>query len=187
MSETPVLPEPTPAPKLNLWNRMRQTWWSRALIDISTAFLIFFGVSTYQGWDLIGSGEEAPDFALQTMDGTQMTLSEHRGKPVLLAFWAPWCSVCTVETGNISGIKASMGEDVHVISVVVGYEDKAQVRAFMDEHEVDYPVMLGTRALAKDYAVSKFPTLYVLDEEGRIDHAEIGYTTELGLRWRLMF
>ena len=156
-------------------------------MDLLLAAAVFVGVTSFQGRNLIEGGAPAPDFSLEALDGGRHTLSEHRGKRVLLVFWAPWCGVCKVESGNVSAIHASGDEGVEVLSVVVGYEDRAAVERFVEEHGVDYPVLMGDGRLARQYAVTKFPTLYVVDEEGRIEHAELGYTSELGLRWRLFF
>lgn len=144
-------------------------------------------VAYVQTLDLLGRGEEAPAFSLYDMEGEQHSLESYGGKKTLLAFWAPWCSVCKVETGTLSSLQADLGEDVNVVSVVVGYEGKDEVRAFMEEHGVDYTVLLGNRSISKAYAVNKFPTLYVLDEKGRVQNTMEGYTSGVGLRWRLWF
>ncbi len=185
MSE-PV-PDPAgPGPE-SRWQRLRRRWWARWLMDGALALAIFFVAMAFQGRDLIGSGQVAPDFTLPAMEGQARALSDMRGKKTLLVFWAPWCGVCGAESGTISSIARSGDEGVEVLSVVLGYDGRDTVRRFMDEHEVDYPVLLGDDEIAEAYAVNKFPTLYVIDEEGRIEHADVGYTTELGLRLRLLF
>mgnify|MGYP000374441071 CR=1 FL=1 len=156
--------------------------WAR---DIGIGLLVFMGVTAYQTMDLLGSGQEAPGFSTRDMNGQPRALADYQGKPTLMVFWAPWCGVCGVESSNISDVAEAVGDDANVISVVVGYEGLDSVREFMTEHEVDYPVLLGNSRITKEYAVNKFPTMYILDSEGRVQHTSVGFTTELGLRARL--
>lgn len=169
------------------WARLRSHWAARWALDGLMMAVVFYIVLSIQAAGLLGSGEPAPAFELRDMKGELHSLAQYQGKPVVLVFWAPWCGVCKVESGNISGVQAAYGDDVQVLSIVLGYDGLESVRRFMSEQEVDYPVLLGSRALGKQYAVDKFPTTYILDEEGRIDHALVGYTSEIGLRARLWF
>jgi peroxiredoxin len=181
-------PPVTPSCSLRAgWARMRQRRWFRWATDLAMFGLIFGGVQAVQSLGLVGAGDPAPDFALTTVDGEAVSLSGLKGKKTVLAFWAPWCSVCQVESASLSKLQEGAGEDYQVVSVVLGYEGSEDVRAFMNRHGVDYPVLMGDRGIADDYAVSKFPTLYVLDEDGRVEHSTVGYTSTLGMRWRLWF
>lgn len=190
--QEPDTPPPTPpdteAQGLRAtWRRWRRKAWFRWVTDIATFLLIFGGVQWVQALGLVGAGEPAPAFTLSSVDGEQISLEQLKGRKTVLAFWAPWCSVCRVESANLSKVQEDAGEDYQVMSVVLGYQGMEDVRAFMNSHDVDYPVLLGDRSIADDYAVSKFPTLYILDEEGRIEHSSVGYTSTLGIRWRLWF
>jgi hypothetical protein len=78
-----------------------------------------------------------------------------------------------------------VGDSAHVLSVAVAYEDEEEVRRFAREQEVDYPVLLGGSELRGAFHVDQFPTTFFVSSEGRIERASVGYTTRLGLLWRL--
>jgi hypothetical protein len=71
------------------------------------------------------------------------------------------------------------------MTVAVAYEDEEDVRRFVRERAADYPVLLGDSELTRAFRVDRFPTTFVLSSEGRIQQSTVGYTTRLGLLWRL--
>ena len=73
-----------------------------------------------------------------------------------------------------------------MVSVVLDYQGRADIEKFIDEQGVDYPVLMGDRQTAVDYNVSAYPTMYIIDEEGKIEHAVAGYSTTLGMLWRVL-
>jgi peroxiredoxin len=166
------------------WNRARTRWWVRGSVDLALVALVFTAVSAWQTRHL-PKGTPAPDFSLRTLSGEQVRLSELRGKPVVLAIWAPWCGVCKMESSTLSGLRHMVGDSAHVLSVAVAYEDEEDVRRFAREQEVDYPVLLGGAELMGALKVEQFPTTFFVSSEGRIERASVGYTTRLGLLWRM--
>lgn len=191
MSQT--APEPVAPRKsegvLSAWARARAwvkaRWWARWGVDGLLAIVVLSAIMTWQSASLLDDGVPAPDFALRALDGPNQSLSEYRGKKTLLVFWAPWCGVCRTETDTISSIYDGGRGDYNVVSVALGYEDIASVKEFVTTEGVDYPVLLGHAGVRDAYAVEKYPTLYILDEEGRVEDTMIGYTTGIGLRARL--
>jgi peroxiredoxin len=167
------------------WHRARQRWWVRWGVDLAVATLLFLGVMAWQTRHLPSAGTLAPDFQLRTLTGEQVRLSELRGKPVVLEFWAPWCPVCKAESSTMSAVRRLAGERAHVLTVAVAYENEADVRRYVQEQGVDYPVLLGESSLTRSLHVDSFPTTFIISPEGRIEHATVGYTTRLGLLWRL--
>lgn len=171
---------------LNRWQKLRQKRWFRWSVDILILIAIFMAISIWQGRNLIGSGEPAPAFALTDMEGVDHNLADYKGKKTFIVFWAPWCPVCGAESDNISRIKSWMGDRVHVISVVLDYQGEDDIQGFIDKHNVNYPVLKGSRQVGQDYKVSAYPTMYVLNKEGEIDYTVPGYTTTFGMLWRAL-
>jgi peroxiredoxin len=167
------------------YRQARQRRWVRWGIDLALLAAFVLGLGAWQTRRHLAGGE-APAAVLTTLDGERVSLESLRGKPVLLAFWAPWCTVCAAESQNLSWVTRLAGRRAHVVSVAASFEDVGQVRAYVRDHAVDYPVLLGDDALLRAFRVDAFPTVYVLDADGRIRRSVTGYTTTLGLLARLL-
>ena len=156
------------------------------LRDLAFLAIVFAAVMAWQTRKLHGAGTPAPRLSLPTLDGGAISLQEQGGKKVVVAFWAPWCGVCKAEVGNLNALAEDAGDDLQVLTVALSYEDLDSVKRFVEEQGLRAPVLLGDSSVARDWNVDVFPTLYVIDEEGRVEHTMVGYTTELGLRLRLL-
>lgn len=173
----------------SLWQRLRSRRWSRWAIDIAIVVAILAAVSAYQSRHLLGDDDPVPPFELVSLDGTStLETDELRADRTIVYFWATWCSVCDVQAGAVSSMydRAADDEDLEVVSIVLQYSDRETVRAYVDEHDIDFPVYLGTEAVARGFEVESFPTTYVIDADSRIRHGTVGYTTRLGLWARVL-
>ncbi len=163
--------------------KLKAIRWRKVLLEVAFAAAIFAAVSAWQGRDLLGSGGPAPAFPTRTLDGVHFDPALLQGKKAIVAFWAPWCGVCKVEMPTLNALAK---DGVPVIGVALAYPDENSVRRFADEHQIAFPTLLGDDATGSAWQIGAYPTLYVVDEEGRIEHAVVGYTTKLGLRLRLL-
>jgi peroxiredoxin len=124
----------------------------------------------------------APDFSGTLLDGTPVRLSDLRGRPVLLQFWATWCPVCGLEQGSINAI----AKDHPVLSVAIDEGSAATVQGWMADKGVSYPVLHDPEMrIAGRYGIRGIPASFILDPAGNIRFAEAGYTSGIGLRVRL--
>jgi peroxiredoxin len=171
---------------LSWWDRLRSHTLGRWAIDLAIVALIFTGISMWQTKDLVGTGEAAPETVLQSFDGDIVDFDQYKGKKTMVVFWAPWCGVCGAESDNVDRVKSLLGDRINVTSVVLDYQNRQDIQDFIDEQGVEYPVLLGKTKTARNYNVNVFPTLYILDDEGRIEHTVAGYTTTFGMLWRVI-
>lgn len=130
-------------------------------------------------------GYSAPDFTLSTLDGGTLTLSDLRGKPVILNFWASWCGPCRVEIPALEAASQKAGSTAVIVGVDV-LESPAVVEAFVAEMGMTYPIALDTSGEVSDlYRVQGFPTTYFIDAQGVIVEVYHGQLNEPLLRDRI--
>lgn len=119
-------------------------------------------------------GRPAPDFTLPTLDGGEFRLSDYRGKPVVLNFWATWCGPCQRELPAIERA-AEHYRDVVVFAAVDQAETQQRVQAFVDEMGLTVIVpMDGEQVVGERYDVLGLPTTFFIDENGIIRSVWMG-------------
>lgn len=113
----------------------------------------------------IAFGELAPDFTLLNLDDEEISLSDYRGKIVLLNFWATWCGFCDAEMPDLNKLDDE-NDDVVVLAVNVG-ESKSTVEKYITKGGYEFEVVLDNKEqIVRTYLVGGFPTSYFIDEEG---------------------
>lgn len=121
-------------------------------------------------------GDPAPDFQLLTADVQSVVkLSDLRGKPVLVNFWASWCGPCREEMPDIQAAFSAAGGGLQVIGVNAKEADIV-ARGFAYDLGVDFPLVLDYDGrVSQQYRISGLPVSYFLDAEGVIRSVNIGY------------
>ena len=125
----------------------------------------------------------APDFTLQTPHGNYVSLSNFKGKAVLLNFWATWCAPCRTEIPVLIAMQARYGQKIQVVGIAV--DDAESVRRFEDEVGLNYVSLIGPTAgpeLMQRYgSAGQLPFTLVFDRTGVLRYRKTGelQTTEL--------
>jgi thiol-disulfide isomerase/thioredoxin len=122
-------------------------------------------------------GFAAPDFTLETLDGSQLTLSEFRGRPVMLNLWASWCLPCRVEMPAIERVyQRHRGDGLVVVGLNVTAQDsEAAARAFVQEFGLGFPIVLDRDGAASArYELMGLPSTYFIDRQGIVRNVIIG-------------
>ncbi len=121
---------------------------------------------------LVGNvqGVPAPDFTLASLDGNKVTLSEFRGKAILLNFWATWCPPCKVEMPWFEDLqKQYASQGLVVLGVAMDDSEPATIAKFASQLGVNYQVLLGTNKVSDDYGdVQYLPTTFYIGRDGAI-------------------
>lgn len=117
-----------------------------------------------------GSRQAAPEFMLKDAAGSDLRLSELRGKVVLLNFWATWCVPCRVEVPwFVEFQKTYTAQGFSVLGVSLDEMGWEAVRPYVAAQRINYPVLLGNEPLAKLYGgLDALPTTLLLDKQGRV-------------------
>ena len=163
--------------------------WRRKALSVALQLALLVGVvvvaSEWQARHLLARRAPAPALALRTLGGEEVSLEGARGRTVVLYFFAPWCSVCQYSSHNVVALRNARSErEVAIYAVGLDYESPADLERFARDHELNVPVLLGDDDVQRSFNVRSFPTIYVIDEDGRVRDRVIGYTTGLGLRLR---
>lgn len=120
-------------------------------------------------------GKEAPDFRVQALDGQYYQLSDFRGQPVWINFWASWCPPCRAENPDIQAVyEANRANGLVVLGVAIGEEDGA-VRGYVERTGLTYLNGLdrGTD-IAASYRIVGIPTHFFVDRDGILREWRIG-------------
>ncbi len=121
------------------------------------------------------NGEQpAPNFELVDMDGEKHRLSDYRGKPLIINFWATWCPPCREEMPSMNRAWRKAKDEVSMLAVNVG-EDEDTIFIFSADYPVDFTVLLDQSGdVIKQWPVKGLPTTFVLDREGNIRYMAVG-------------
>lgn len=121
------------------------------------------------------AGKPAPEFTFTDLQGKPVTLSDFKGKAVLLDFWTTWCGPCRADGPALDKLYGKYSsKDLMVIGISVD-EDRTTVEKFLKEHPHRYPIVLTTEnEMPRAYQIGVFPTYIVIDQDGKVSTATEG-------------
>lgn len=159
----------------------RQPIWRRYRgLLAGVAFLLLALLSACgQPEPLATEGAPAPDFELATYDGQKLSLSELRGKVVVLNFWATWCQPCRTEMPAFQSVyQEYWSREVEFVGVDLS-TDPTESRAFLQELGITYPNGADTKnQITKQYQVTGLPTTVVIGRDGNVERIWPGQISE---------
>jgi thiol-disulfide isomerase/thioredoxin len=118
----------------------------------------------------------AADFKLQDLSGKPVSLSDYRGKAVLIDFWATWCPPCRAAIPGLEKLhKSYASKGLVILGVSLDQGGWDSVTAFVQEQGITYAVLKGTDDVISDYQVRTIPMIVILNKEGKIVKRYIGY------------
>ena len=120
-------------------------------------------------------GKQADDFEFITIDGSNKTLSDYRGKIVLLDFWGTWCGPCVGEIPNMKKAYEKYNQKgFEIISIssdiIMKTKTEEEFKSFVKEKEMNWTHILdgNDRKIHNLYKISHWPTLFLVDRNGNI-------------------
>lgn len=136
---------------------------------------------------VLNDGQRAPDFSLKDSAGTNLRLSDYKGKAVLLNFWATWCRPCEVEVPMLMEFETRYkASGLSVIGVSMDDDGWKAVMPYIEKNKLNYPVVIGNQELVKQYGEEAMPMTMLIDREGKIAGVHLGlvdkktWETEIG-------
>jgi cytochrome c biogenesis protein CcmG, thiol:disulfide interchange protein DsbE len=162
------------------------TVFSLILLLLSAAW-IAFGPQPTLGVSISAprAGLLAPDFALDTLAGDSVRLSDLRGDPVIVNVWASWCPPCRSEMPAFERVyREYAGSGLHILAVnAISQDTLENARAFVVEHDLTFPIPLDdANVVLQGYRISAFPSTFFIDREGVIHKVVLGGVSEALLR-----
>jgi peroxiredoxin len=158
------------------------TKWRGYVINLMMFIVLVVGIRTWQQRDMM-SGMALP------LQGTTLArlpyeLPSKPSKPMLVHFWATWCSICRAEQSTIASVAHDYPDNIITIAMQSGSQDS--VMNYMKDQNLTFPVLNDANgSLSKSWGVHAVPASFIINPDGKISFVEVGYTTSIGLRLRL--
>jgi peroxiredoxin len=135
--------------------------------------LLILGLSA-GGWAK-EKGEPAADFSLTDLSGKTVSLSQMQGKVVLINFFTIFCQPCRHEMPDLNAIyKENKDKGLEMVGICLN-ADPNQLKVLVQQLKLDYPVLLGTDKVSKDYGdICGVPTTFIIDKQGKVAEKIMG-------------
>jgi cytochrome c biogenesis protein CcmG/thiol:disulfide interchange protein DsbE len=119
----------------------------------------------------------APQFTLPDINGNQVSLSDFKGKVVILDFWTTWCGPCVKEVPHFIELYDKYKEQgFEMVGISLDQGGADDVKPFVEKMGVNYTMLIGSQDITKKYGgISSIPTTFVIDKAGKIQRKYVGY------------
>ena len=126
-------------------------------------------------------GDEAPGFTLSSIDNHEISLSDYRGKNVIVNFWATWCGPCRFETPFLQSVNGSFAKEGIVLLAINVKDTPQNAASYAKQNNLDFIIPIDPQGqMINDYNVHGIPTTFFIDEQGIIKDIKIGPFTSEG-------
>jgi len=119
-------------------------------------------------------GKPAPSFTLQDLNGKQVSLSDFKGKVVLLDFWATWCGPCVRTIPHLDALHKKYKDQGLVVIGINNERNHAKVKEFA-KARISYIILLDADKQFRQYGARSIPTAFYIDKDGMIRYRDVGF------------
>ena len=155
---------------MKLMNRFMRL---RVMVRWGIALLVVLSLAG-SGW-AVEKGAQAPEFSLVDTAGNTVTLSQMKGKVVVVNFFTIWCQPCRHEMPDLNAIyKENKDKGLAMVGICLN-ADPNQLKVLVQQLKLDYPVLIGTDKVNKDYGdIVGVPTTFIIDKQGKVAEKIVG-------------
>ena len=122
----------------------------------------------------------APDFTLLDVDGNEHTLSDYKGKVVLINFWTISCPSCRKEISKLVKLREEYKNE-ELVFLGVGFDrERNNLKIFRDINKINYHILVGDKETLKKYELKGVPTTFIMDKKGELTDPILGYNKRVG-------
>ena len=119
--------------------------------------------------------DPAPELKAKDLNGNELNLEAYKGKVVLLNFWATWCGPCRAEIPSLIRIQQAYKDRLQIIGMDVDDDDQEQLRAFVKEQGINYPVAITSVPVRLAYGgIAALPTVFVINRDSKVVQKHVG-------------
>lgn len=146
------------------------------VIPLAVAGLLF---TTQPASAILQKGEAAPPIKLTTTSGQPITLNNYKGYVLVMDFFATWCIPCKESIPHMNSLRAKYGKQgLQVLGVSVDEGSDREVKNFIAERKISYPVAIAGEEMQTDYGLRSIPTVYVINKKGVVAEKFQGFSDQ---------
>jgi len=123
---------------------------------------------------------KATDFTLKDLNGNDVSLSDFRGKVVMLDFWATWCPPCVKAIPELIALHEKYkARGFEVIGISMD-QSVADVKYFVNDRNITYTILMSDDKVEKQYGVITIPVTFMIDRSGKVVKKHLGFASGVG-------
>lgn len=157
-----------------------KSFYLKLVRDVIILLILAYLISLYQSRN---TPSKTPELHAQLITGEMVFLKEMAHKaPVLIYFWGSWCPICSVTSETVT----SIANDYQTLTVALSSGSNREVHQYLQDNSYQFPVINDPDGIiSQQWGVLGTPTVFIINRMGHIDSVTVGYTSYLGLLFRL--
>ena len=146
--------------------------WLSNLKTLGLMLVIAFGISEYQQRSMVEG------------DAPLLSGIDYSEKPTLVYFWGSWCPICKTTSPFVSTLATDNDYQVHSVALSSGTNN--EIKSYLLEHNYQFPVINDNDGdISESWGVAVTPSIFIINQEGKISYTSTGMTSLWGMRFRL--
>ena len=143
------------------------------------AYIVLKDYVPYEAPEPLKVGEAVPQWTLESIDGTMVSLADLRGKIVLIDFFYKSCGPCIAAMPGLQRLHEKYQDKGFAMVGIDPYDNPEDVSELLNKRGISYTILFSDKALPSEYHVDGYPNLFLIDREGKLVKLYLGYRQDL--------